>query len=160
MTTRRTHLTRLGLATAAGLTAAAAAPARAVGPQRPEQTLTLWARRKQITLPVVPPLGGTYIVELELFDSGGAPAGSAFAGAEIVGLTLQGPVVSAHVILKLKDGEIHYQRVINRFGAFPWTATGAIQGGTGTYAGIRGEVDIAFPNADRIDINVRPIAPE
>ncbi len=159
MTTRRAHLTRLGFAAAAGLAATAgAAPARAGGPRRTEASIVLSARRSQITLPVVPTLGLSYIATLDVFDGSGARVGTAAAGATVVDLTLDGPVVLAHVVLKLSGGEIHYQRLMNRFGAYPRTAVGAILGGTGSHAGISGEVDISWPDADRIDIVIRPAA--
>jgi hypothetical protein len=184
MTTRRAHLTHLGLAATAGLTAAAAAPLspaataaplspaataaplspaaagaprQAGAPRRIEQDIVLSARRREITLPALPPLGVTYIATFDLFDSAGATVGEAFAGASVVDVTLDGPVVLATVVLRLAAGEIHYQRVMNRFGAYPRTAIGAILGGTGDYSAIRGVVDISWPDADRIDLVVRPV---
>ncbi|WP_117211548.1 allene oxide cyclase barrel-like domain-containing protein [Allorhizocola rhizosphaerae] len=161
MTTRRTHLTRFGLAAAAGFTAAAttaAGPAAAGVPRRMQDQIVLSARRKQITLPVLPALGVAYIATFDLFDRSGATVGTAAAGATVVDVTTGGPVVLAHVVLVLADGEIHYQRLMNRFGAYPRTATGPIVGGTGIYACICGEVDITWPDAERIDLVVRPTA--
>lgn len=156
MSTRRNHLAGLGLA-AAGITIGAATtsptPARAAAPTTP---ITLVARRTKITLPDLPTLGLTYVALLDLFDQAGVKVGMAAAGSSVVDLTLTGPVVLATVVLRLADGEIHYQRLINRFGDFPRTATGAILGGTGVYEDIRGEVQISWPDADRVDLVVHP----
>jgi hypothetical protein len=163
MTSRRAHLARLGLAATAGLAAAAttsvapAAPAGAGGRRRPEQEIVLSARRRQITIPAVPPLGVTYVATLDLFNADGTAAGTGASGASVVDVTLDGPVVLAAVVLQLADGEIHYQRIMNRFGAFPRTATGAILGGTGTYQGIRGQVSVSWPDDEVIDLVVQPV---
>lgn len=121
----------------AGLGLAAAAAPGFVAAVAPGEPIQLTAKRAKITLPDLPALGLTYIALLDLFNPEGAPAGKAAAGASIVDLTLQGPVVLAHVVLKLSDGEIHYQRLMDRFGAFPRTAKGrswAAPRRTATYA--------------------------
>ncbi|WP_158889099.1 hypothetical protein [Amycolatopsis anabasis] len=153
MTTRRQHLAALGLGVA-GLTLAGTSPAAAA--PRIHQPLKLTARRTQITLPAVPSLGSPYIATLDLFDEAGADAGDAVASCAVVDLTLDGPVVAADVVLRLKGGEIHYQRVFNRFGPFPRKGTGAIVGGTGTYKTARGEVQVTWPDDDRIDLVIQP----
>lgn len=170
MSTRRSYLAGVGLA-AAGVTAAglglgataAPAPARAQQPPpgdppvgQPGEPRELVARRTELTLPDVPTLGLPYVCLLDLFDPEEAPAGTATAGAMVVGVTPEGPVVLASVVLHLADGEIHYQRVMDRFGTYPLTAVGAILGGTGEYRDLRGEVDISWPDEERIDLLVRP----
>ncbi|HET6213698.1 MAG TPA: hypothetical protein VFE14_12615 [Micromonosporaceae bacterium] len=157
MSTRRSHLATLGLAVT-GLSAigVTAAPSPAFG-SAPGEPFRLTARRAKITIPDLPALGLTYIAMLDLFDEAGAAVGQAAAGASIVDITLDGPVVLASVVLKLADGEIHYQRLMNRFGEFPRAATGAILGGTGTYHDIRGTVDISWPDADRVELVVQPV---
>lgn len=128
-------------------------------PPGPPTDLVLTARRTEITLPAVPTLGITYICQLDLSAESGTTVGTAYAGASVVGLTLAGPVVLAVVVLRLADGEIHYQRVMDRFGGFPREATGAILGGTGGYRGIGGEVEISWPDEERIDLVVHPATP-
>lgn len=163
MSTRRSHLAGLGL-TAAGLAlGASAAPtgAAATAPagSAPAQPLPLVARRTELTLPALPTLGVPYVCLLDLFDQAGMPVGTAAAGATVVGVSLQGPVVLASVVLQLAGGEIHYQRVMDRFGAYPRTAVGAILGGTGGYRDVRGEVGISWPDPDRVDLLVQLTAP-
>jgi hypothetical protein len=64
------------------------------------------------------------------------------------------------VVLHLADGEIHYQRVMDRFGAFPRTAAGAVTGGTGAYRDATGEVAITWPDENQVDLAVRLAGPE
>lgn len=162
MSTRRTHLAGLaGLAAGGGLgLAAASGPASAAIAVRSSSAdpLPLTAYRTELTLPALPTLGLPYICRLDLFDEAEAPVGTAAAGAMVIGLTDAGPVVLAWVVLQLAEGEIHYQRVMDRFGDYPRTAVGAVLGGTGAYHELRGEVDISWPDPDRIDLVVRPAA--
>jgi hypothetical protein len=152
MTTRRNHLAGLGLGLVAG---ALAGPA----PARAKSIVELVARRKKITLPELPTPGLTYIATFDLTDPAGAAAGVAAASTSIVDVTLDGPVILSQVVLQLADGEIHYQRMINRFGAYPRTATGAILGGTGVYAIARGDVKITWPDQDTIKIELNLVEP-
>jgi hypothetical protein len=152
MTTRRTHLAGLGLGLVAG-TLAVPAPAQA------RSTVELVARRKKITLPELPTLGLTYIATFDLTDPAGAAAGEAAASTSIVDVTLDGPVILSQVVLRLADGELHYQRMINRFGAYPRTAVGAVLGGTGVYAIARGDVKITWPDQDTIKIEANLVEP-
>jgi hypothetical protein len=147
MSSRRTHLTTLGLGLLAG---AVAAPA----PARAEVPAEILARRKQITLPAVPALGLTYIATFDLTDAAGAPLGTAAASNAIVDLLLEGPVILSQVVLQLADGELHYQRLINRFGTYPRTATGVIVGGSGEYATAQGTLEITWPDADVIHLRL------
>jgi hypothetical protein len=119
----------------------------------------LIAKRKRMTLPDLPTPGLTYIATFDLTDQAGAAAGVAAASTSIVDVTLDGPVILSQVVLQLADGEIHYQRVINRFGAFPRTAVGAILGGTGVYAIARGDVKITWPDLDTVAIALNLIEP-
>ncbi|MGN9912371.1 hypothetical protein ACTMTJ_33030 [Phytohabitans sp. LJ34] len=149
---RRDHLAGLGLGLVAG---ALATPA----PAQARSTVELIAKRKRITLPDLPVLGLTYIATFDLTDKAGAASGVAAASTSIVDVTLDGPVILSQVVLQLADGEIHYQRVINRFGAFPRTAVGAILGGTGVYAIARGDVKITWPDQDTVAIALNLIEP-
>lgn len=149
---RRDHLASLGLGLVAG---ALAVPA----PAQARSTVELLAKRKKITLPDLPTPGLTYIATFDLTDPAGAAVGVAAASTSIVDVTLDGPVILSQVVLQLADGEIHYQRVINRFGAFPRTAVGAILGGTGTYAIARGDVKITWPDQDTVAITLNLIEP-
>ena len=47
----------------------------------------------------------------------------------------------------LRDDPDGYQRIIDRYGPYPRTATGAILGGTGAYQSATGSVDVAWPDA-------------
>lgn len=158
MSTRRSHLTGLGLTAAGVAVAATAAPAPALAQEQPEP-LALVARRTEITLPDLPALGVPYVCLLDLFDEADTQVGTATAGATVVGVTVDGPVVLASVVLHLADGEVHYQRVMDRFGDFPRTAVGAILGGTGSYQDATGEVEIAWPDEEQIDLLVRTAGP-
>jgi hypothetical protein len=149
---RRDHLAGLGLGLVAG---ALAAPV----PARARSTVELIAKRKKITLPDLPVLGLTYIATFDLTDPAGAAAGVAAASTSIVDVTLDGPVILSQVVLQLADGEIHYQRVINRFGAFPRTAVGAILGGTGVYAIARGDVKVTWPDQGTVAIALNLVEP-
>jgi hypothetical protein len=151
-TTRRAHLTGLGLGLGllAG-TLAGSARAAAADPVPPGQ-LQVYAKRKQITLPEVATPGITYIATFDLTDASGAPVGEAAAGNSVLDVTVDGPVVLSQVVLRLAKGELHYQRLMNRFGNFPRSATGAILGGTGTYATARGDVQIVWPDQNTIQI--------
>jgi hypothetical protein len=64
------------------------------------------------------------------------------------------PVVFGMIVLHLADGDIHYQRVIDRFGDYPRKSTGAILGGTGSYAQAAGTVDVVWPDEKKIDLTV------
>lgn len=150
-----------GLAIAAIPAGAGAEPPRPVGaPSQPDpgaqppQSVEVYARRTQITLPSLPTLGITYIATFDLTDPAGAEAGTAVAGTSIVDVTTDGPVMLSQVVLRLAGGELHYQRVMNRFGDYPRTATGAVLGGTGDYATAQGDVQITWPDADTIHIVV------
>jgi hypothetical protein len=147
MSTRR-QLAGLTLGTAAALSLGAPAVAQPA-------PLTLTARRTELTLPAVPTLGLPYVCLLDLFGETARQVGTATAGSMVVGATVDGPVVLASVVLQLADGEVHYQRLMNRFGAFPRTAVGVIVGGTGAYHGVGGEVDISWPDEERVDLVVR-----
>ena len=147
MPTRRTQLAAFGLGLAAAPLAGASA-ARAAAPWR------IVARRQQITLPAAPTPGVTYIATFELTDESGKPMGEAAAGTSVVDVTTEGPVILSQVVLRLTDGELHYQRIMNRFGGYPRRATGAVVGGTGAYAGASGQVQITWPDADTIQIAV------
>lgn len=128
------------------------------GPTAPNAAaaeLRLVARRTKITLPELPTLGITYVALFDLFDQARAKVGTAAAGSSVVDLTPAGPVVLSGVVLTLKDGQIHYQRLINRFGGYPRQSVGAVLGGTGAYGGARGEVGIVWPDADTIELTVR-----
>jgi len=149
---RRDHLASLGLGLVAG---ALAVPA----PAQARSTVELLARRKKITLPDLPTPGLTYIATFDLTDPAGAAAGVAAASTSIVDVTLDGPVILSQVVLQLADGEIHYQRMINRFGAFPRSSVGAILGGTGAYAIARGDVKITWPDQDTVAIALNLIEP-
>lgn len=149
---RRDHLAGLGLGLVAG---ALATPA----PARARSTVELIAKRKTITLPDLPTPGLTYIATFDLTDPAGAAAGVAAATTSIVDVTLDGPVILSQVVLQLPDGEIHYQRMINRFGAYPRTAVGAILGGTGVYAIARGDAMITWPDQDSIKIELNLVEP-
>ncbi|MPZ28531.1 MAG: hypothetical protein GEV12_19560 [Micromonosporaceae bacterium] len=156
MSTRRSHLAGLGLTAAGVAVAATAAPTPAQAqPDPPADPLALVARRTELTLPELPALGVPYVCLLDLFDEADAQVGTATAGATVVGVTVDGPVVLASVVLHLADGEIHYQRVMDRFGDFPRAAVGAILGGTGSYQDATGEVDITWPDEEQIDLLVR-----
>lgn len=164
MSTRRSYLAGLGglgltaAGVAVGATAAApAAPALAQVDQPPADPVALIARRTTLTLPELPAIGVPYVCLLDLFDEAETQVGTATAGATVVGVTPQGPVVLASVVLHLADGEIHYQRVMDRFGDFPRTAAGAILGGTGGFRDVRGEVEISWPDPDRIDLLVHTV---
>lgn len=158
MSTRRKHLAGLGL-TAAGIAVATAARPAPAAAQQPPEPLALVARRTEINLPDLPALGVPYVCLLDLFDQEDTQVGTATAGATIVGVTVEGPVVLASVVLHLADGEVHYQRVMDRFGDFPRTAMGAIQGGTGSYRDATGEVEITWPDDERIDLLVHTAGP-
>lgn len=131
-----------------------ASPAPPPPPQGQPGTMTLVARRTELTLPSLPTMGVPYVCLLDVFDEAAQQVGTATAGSMVVGVTLEGPVVLGLVVLHLADGEIHYQRIINRFGAFPRTSNGAILGGTGAYSGARGDVGISWPNDDQVDLLV------
>jgi hypothetical protein len=151
MSTRR-QLTGLALGAAAGLTLGAAGghdPASAAA------SLRLSAHRTELTLPDMPALGVPYVCLLDLFDEQARQIGTATAGSMVVGVTMEGPVVLGSVVLHLADGEVHYQRIMNRSGAFPRTAVGAILGGTGAYRDARGEVGVTWPDEERVDLEVR-----
>ncbi|MFC0533112.1 hypothetical protein [Phytohabitans kaempferiae] len=149
---RRNHLAGLGLGLVAG---ALAAPA----PAHARSTVELVARRRKMTLPDLPVPGLTYIATFDLTDPAGAAAGEAAASTSIVDVTLEGPVILSQVVLRLADGELHYQRMINRFGAYPRAAVGAVLGGTGVYAIARGEVKVTWPNPDTIRIVAALVEP-
>jgi len=155
MSTRR-QLGGLALGTAAGLTLAASGAPMPAAAQDP---LSLVARRTELTLPDLPALGLPYVCLLDLFDQAGTQVGTATAGAMVVGVTLEGPVVLASVVLHLADGEIHYQRTMERFGAFPRAAVGAVTGGTAAYRDATGEVAISWPDEDQVDLVVGLAAP-
>jgi len=152
MVTRRYQLAGLCLGLVAG---ALAAP----GPAAARSILEVVARRKRITLPDLPVPGLTYIATFDLTDAAGAAVGDAAAATSIVDVTLDGPVMLSQVVLRLADGEVHYQRMMNRFGDYPRTAVGAIVGGTGAYAIARGEVQIAWPDPDTVKITANLIEP-
>ena len=149
---RRNHLAGLGLGLVAG---ALSLPA----PARARSIVELIACRKRLTLPELPTLGLTYIATFDLTDPAGTAAGVAASSTSIVDVTLDGPVILSQVVLRLADGEIHYQRMINRFGAYPRTATGAILGGTGVYAIARGDVAVTWPDQDTIKIALNLVEP-
>lgn len=126
MSTRRSYLAGLGglgltaAGVAVGATAAApAAPALAQVDPPPADPVALIARRTTLTLPELPAIGVPYVCLLDLFDEAETQVGTATAGATVVGVTPQGPVVLASVVLHLADGEIHYQRVMDRFWRLP-----------------------------------------
>ena len=148
MSTRRAHLAALGLTAAAPLAALSLTPARAATP------IEFTARRTELTLPDVPTLGTTYICLLDLFDSAGKKAGQASTSSFVVAMTTDGPVVLSTVVLILEAGEIHYQRQIRRYGGYPRESIGAILGGTGEYAGVGGEVELVWPDADTVNLTV------
>jgi hypothetical protein len=149
MGTRRAHLAALGLAAAtpaavlAGATAASAA-----------DSMSIVATRKQITLPAAPTLGVPYIATFDLTDSSGTALGTAWSSSAVVDVSPAGPVVFGAIVLDLADGQIHYQRVINRYGDYPRKSTGAILGGTGKYAAATGSVDVVWPDDKTIDLTV------
>jgi hypothetical protein len=151
MPTRRAQLAALGLV--------AAAPFAAPAPAAAATTMQLTATRRQLTLPAVPALGVSYIATFDVKDGTGAPAGTAWAGSSIVDISPDGPVVLSMVVLRLPDGEVHYQRIIDRYGPYPRTATGAILGGTGAYQSATGSVDVAWPDADTIALAVHLTSP-
>ncbi|GAA4451457.1 hypothetical protein [Phytohabitans houttuyneae] len=152
MYTRRNHLAGLGLGLVAG---ALAAPS----PARARSAVELVAKRKKITLPDLPTPGLTYIATFDLTDPAGAGAGVAAASTSIVDVTLEGPVILSQVVLQLADGEIHYQRLLNRFGAYPRASVGAILGGTGAYAIARGDVQVTWPDQDTIKLALNLVEP-
>jgi hypothetical protein len=155
MPTRRTQLATLGLGLlAAPLAVPLAAPATARAAAPEATLLQVLARRKQITLPALPALGITYIATFDLTDAAGTALGDAFAANSVVDISLAGPVILSQVMLRLAGGEVHYQRVMDRFGAYPRSAPGAILGGTGVYATARGDVQIVWPDADTIQITL------
>ncbi|MCC9307266.1 hypothetical protein LN042_09150 [Kitasatospora sp. RB6PN24] len=119
--------------------------------------IQLTAIRTQNTLPEVPDLGLTYVSTLDLFHADGSRAGSGVASSAIVDLTPSGPVVLSQIVLTLAGGELQYQRVIDRFGSYPRTAAGAILGGTGKYRGSSGDVEITWPDEDRIELTIKPV---
>lgn len=154
MPTRRVQLANLALAAAAvPILTTEPASARGGAPSS-AATIELSAQRTKINLPDVPALGTPYVTLLDLFDSRGGAAGHASAGSLVIDVTPQGPVVLGFVVLQLGDGDIHYQRIIRRHGGYPRTAAGAVTGGTGEYAGAAGQVDISWPDADRVDLVV------
>ncbi|MGH3713758.1 MAG: hypothetical protein ACRDT4_09915 [Micromonosporaceae bacterium] len=159
MSTRRAHLTSLGLAAATPLAVAApvalASAAPAAAATRVAGPMELVARRTKITLPDLPKLGVSYIALLDLFDSAGTKLGQASTSSFVVDVAVEGPIVLGTIVLQLADGEIHYQRLIRRYGDYPRTATGAITGGTGEYAGATGEVDVSCPDADTVQLAVK-----
>jgi hypothetical protein len=147
MSTRRAQLA-LGLGLIAG---PLAMPSTA---QATPKQLEVYARRRQITLPNLPALGLTYIATFDLTDAAGTPIGEGFANNSIVDVTLAGPVVLSQVVLRLTDGEVHYERIIKRFGDYPRSSTGAILGGTGAYATASGDAQIVWPDKDTIKITL------
>lgn len=156
MSTRRAAL---GFAAAAPLVAAPLAvpdPAWAGGSRTEAEPMKLVATRKQITLPAAPSLGVGYIATFELADSGGNDAGVAWSSSAVVDLKgAANPVVFGTIILRLSGGDLHYQRVIDRYGDYPRTSTGAILGGTGKYARAAGTVDVVWPDDKTINLTVR-----
>ncbi|SDD96834.1 allene oxide cyclase barrel-like domain-containing protein [Actinokineospora iranica] len=120
--------------------------------------IRLVSRRTRSTLPDMPTVGSTYVVLSDLFDDRGDAAGRGFATCSIVDVTAAGPVVAATMVLRLADGEIHYQRVFDRFGAYPRSGTGAILGGTGAYRDVLGEVEATWPDADQVDVVIHQVA--
>lgn len=160
MSTRRVAL---GLAVAvplAGASLAAAqpafgAPASPAAGSPTADPLTLVATRTQITLPAAPTLGIGYIATFDLVDGAGKAAGTAWSSSAVVDLdsTVQ-PVVFGMIVLRLADGDIHYQRVIDRFGDYPRKSTGAVLGGTGSYARAAGTVDVVWPDEKKIELTV------
>jgi hypothetical protein len=152
MPTRRAQLAALGLVAAVPFAAVpfAAVPFAAAAPAAAAGTVQLTATRRQLNLPAVPALGVTYIATFDVKDGTGAAAGTAWAGSSIVDVTPDGPVVLSMVVLRLADGEVHYQRVIDRYGPYPRTATGAVLGGTGAYQSATGTVDVTWPDANTV----------
>jgi hypothetical protein len=159
MTTRRAHLAALGLAGAALPLAALPLAASTAWGADAAPPLRLTATRTQISLPALPSVGVTYIATFDLADADGQPVGTAWSSSAVVDVNLEGPVVLGVIVLRLTDGEIHYQRVINRFGDYPRTSTGAILGGTGTYNAAAGTVDVSWPDPDTISLVVNLNAP-
>jgi hypothetical protein len=147
MPTRRAQLA-LGLGLIAGPLAIPGAA------QATPKQLEVYARRRQITLPNLPALGVTYIATFDLTDAAGKPIGEGFASNSIVDITLDGPVVLSQVVLRLAGGEVHYERIIKRFGDYPRASTGAILGGTGAYATARGDAQIVWPDKDTIKVTL------
>ncbi|MGH3739369.1 MAG: hypothetical protein ACRDT6_27775, partial [Micromonosporaceae bacterium] len=133
---------------------AATGDARSSPAAAPKAPMELAARRTKITLPDLPTLGLTYITLLDLFDSAGKKVGQATTSSFVVDVTLDGPVVLGTIVLQLSDGEIHYQRQINRYGGYPRESTGAITGGTGSYADATGAVDVVWPDADTVTLTI------
>lgn len=152
MSTRRAAFGLAAAVPLAGVPLAAAARAGAGVPKA--APLSLVATRTHITLPAAPTLGVTYIATFSLVDGDGKPAGVAWSSSAVVSLDTGGPVVFGMIILHLAGGDIHYQRVIDRFGGYPRKSTGAILGGTGDYATAAGTVDVSWPNAKKIDLTV------
>ena len=114
---------------------------------RAEQTITLTAIRKSITLPAAPPLGAPFTIDLELHDQTGKVIGDGSVNAMVVE---PAPTIVTHdkVVLRLAAGELHlstmHERTVPNPGKkFPV----AIVGGTGDYRHVTGDGTLEYTTA-------------
>lgn len=114
--------------------------------------MTVITQRKSITLPVTPPLGAPFTIDLQLQDSSGNVIGDGSVNSMVVELvTGPPPTIVTHdkAILRLSGGEVHVstmhlRTVPNPGKQFPV----AIVGGTGDYRTIVGDGTLEYTTAD------------
>ncbi|GGX65310.1 hypothetical protein [Streptomyces hiroshimensis] len=138
---------------AAVVAAAAAVAATAVAVALPspqpaaadgEKTLAWTAVHRTGSPPEHPKEGDTWAVYADLQGPGGEPAGDGSAVCTVVLTRYEGVVAQCRYVLRGNDGTLVLESMENRFGRGPYRADAAVVGGTGAYAGAKGEVQLTI----------------
>lgn len=107
-------------------------------------TVEVVSRRTLMSAPAAPSVGNGFVSGGMLMDVGGARVGEGYSHCGVVAVSVAvPPEVTAHCTsaFRLRDGELHFSGVRvypSIAGGFSDTVV-AVTGGTGVYAGARGE---------------------
>ncbi|MGK5733756.1 hypothetical protein [Streptomyces sp. URMC 124] len=120
-------------------------PAAAAGEKAAGEKNVAWtAVHRTGSPPEHPKEGDTWAVYADLQDAAGKPAGDGSAVCTVVLLRYEGVVAQCRYVLRGTDGTLVLESMENRFGRGPHRADAAVVGGTGTYAGAKGEVQLTI----------------
>ncbi|MEU1670725.1 hypothetical protein ABZ752_01670 [Streptomyces roseifaciens] len=129
-------------ATAVAVALPSPQPAAAAG----EKALAWTAVHRTGSPPEHPKEGDTWSVYADLQGPSGEPAGDGSAVCTVVLLRYEGVVTQCRYVLRGNDGTLVLESMENRFGRGPHRADAAVVGGTGAYAGAKGEVRLTIEN--------------